>query len=142
MNDDLYQTKGLIEDIIKDGIVTTNPALQNGLDILNKKPGILKYQKTVDGQTQVVIHSTVGKLFQGSNVPTICQQTQAVKKLLDAFYNENNLRVQVIPSDNINNMNCPSSGGFKSRRRKIHNKHASRSKSKTHRRRRARMSRR
>jgi len=139
MNNDSNQTKGLIKEIIQDGIVTTNPALQNGLDVLNKNPGIVKYQ-TVDGQDQVIIHSTVGKLFQGSNVPKICQETQAVKKLLDAFYSENNLRVQVIPSVNINNMNCPPSGGSKSRRRKIHNKHASRSKSKTQRRRRARMS--
>ena len=137
MNNDLYQTKGLIQEIIKDELVVQNPNLQNALDVLKKNPGILKYQ-TVDGQNQVIVHSTVGKLFQGSNKPKICQETQEVKNLLNAYYAENNVNVQIIPSDNVNNLCPPSSGGSKSRRRKTHNKRASKSKSKTQRRRRAR----
>jgi hypothetical protein len=114
-----------------------NPAYQNGYNILTRNQDMLEMN---DGQ--VIIHSTVGRGLQFLNKQTICQQTQAVEELLRKFYSTEDNPPKIIRSVNINNMNCPSSGGSKSRRRKTHNKHASRSKSKTQRRRRARMSRR
>jgi hypothetical protein len=116
-----------------------NPKFQNGFDILNNHRNMLTYSP--DGK--VIIHSTVGRAFQGlkSNQPKICQETQDVEELLEEFYSTEKTPPEIIRSENVNAL-CSPSGGSKSRRRKTHNKHASRSKSKTQRRRRARMSRR
>ena len=139
-NDDVFHTKHDLQTMITYNM-NTNANFKNGFNILNKNPGMLRYQR-VDGRDQVVIRSTVGKIFQGSNKPQICQETIEVEKLLTEFYSTENPNVQIIRSDNVTNMNCPpASGGSKSRRRKPHNKRAYRSKSKTQRRRRARMSR-
>ena len=139
MNNDLDKTNKTLGQMLTSGLYTNDR-----FDILKRNPKMLEYQK-VNGKDEVIIHSTVGKLFHGSNKPKICQETEYVKNLLEEFYSREpnilNPDVLVIPSDNITNMNCPPSGGSKSRRRKTHNKRAYRSKSKTHRRRRARMSR-
>ena len=137
-NNDALHTKHDLQTMITYNM-NINPDFKNGFDILNQNPNMLKYQ-SVDGQDQVVIRSTVGKWFQGFNKEKICQETIEVKKLLEEFYSTENPNVKIIPSDNVNAL-CPPSGGSKSRRRKTHNKRAYRSKSKTHRRRRARMSR-
>lgn len=134
MNNDLDKTNETLGQMLP-RMLYGNP----GYAILNKNPEMLTYQK-VDGKDEVIIHSTVGKALQGFKKSKICQETQEVENLLGKFY-LNDPNVQVIRSDNITNMNCPPSGGSKSRRRKTHNKRASRSKSKTHRRRRGHMSR-
>ena len=139
VNNDAFQTKESIQAMIRDGL-NNNTDLKNGLDILTKNPGMLTYQ-TVNGKPQVVIRSTVGKVFQGFNKPKICQETIEVEKLLKEYYSTENPNVQIIHSNNVNALCPPASGGSKSRRRKTHNKRAFRSKSKTQRRRRARMSR-
>ena len=125
-------------------MLTRRLNINDGFDILERNPKMLEYQK-VNGKDEVIIHSTVGKLFQGSNKPKICKETEDVKNLLEEFYSSEpnvlNPNVIVIPSENVTKLCSPPSGGSKSRRRKTHNKRASRSKSKTQRRRRARMSR-
>jgi hypothetical protein len=134
MNNDLDKTNKTLGEMLP-RMLYENP----GYAILNKNPEMLTYQK-VDGQDEVIIHSTVGKAFQGFNKPKICQDTLKVEKLLEEFYSRDP-NVLVIPSENVTKLCSPASGGSKSRRRKTHNKRAYRSKSKTHRRRRARMSR-
>jgi hypothetical protein len=139
MNNALYQTKELITSIKE----LKNPNFSNALNVLEKNPGILKYQ-IVDGANQVIIHSSVGRLFQGNNKLKICQETKEVQNLLNDYYKEDGLNVEVIPSENVKKLCQSDSGGSKSQRRhvrKTHNKRAFKSKSKTQRRRRARHSR-
>jgi len=118
-------------------MLTSGLYTNDGFDILKRNPEMLEYSP--DGK-EVKIHSTVGKALQGFKKSKICQETQEVENLLEKFYS-NDPNVQVIRSDNVTKLcSPPPSGGTKSRRRKFHNKRASRSKSKTQRRRRARMS--
>ena len=134
MNNDLDKTNKTLGEMLPRGMYE-----DPGYAILERNPKMLEYQK-VNGKDEVIIHSTVGKLLQGFNKPKICQDTQKVEKLLEEFYSRDP-NVNIIPSDNVTKLCSPASGGSKSRRRKTHNKRAYRSKSKTQRRRRARMSR-
>ena len=65
------------------GRMLTSGLYENpGYAILNKNPKMLEYQK-VNGKDEVIIHSTVGKAFQGFNKPKICQDTLKVENLLE-----------------------------------------------------------
>jgi len=140
MNNTSYQINELIQDL-KD---LNNPKFSNALNILEKNKGILKYNQTVDGTKQVIIHSSIGRLFQGKNKVQICQETKEIQNMLNDYYKENGFNVEVIPSENVKKLCQSDSGGSKSQRRHVrkthNNKRASKSKSKTQRRGRARNS--
>lgn len=131
---DKENTKNLIKKIKQQ---QQEQQQNEAISILEETPEMLEFIEYTNpifiqssNQKGIVIHSNVGYFLQNFNKEQICKKTNAVKTMLEEYYNPQRLiesvtsPVAISVSGNVSNM-CHGSeireGGSKSRRR--HNRH-------------------